>query len=64
MIHYPIPPHLQPAYVGLNLKEGDFPVSERMANEVLSLPMGPHLTESECLSVVQKVHLAARTGCQ
>jgi dTDP-4-amino-4,6-dideoxygalactose transaminase len=44
MIHYPIPPHLQQAYAGLNLGVGDFPIAERLANEVLSLPIGPHLT--------------------
>lgn len=43
MIHYPIPPHLQPAYSELKLNEGDFPIAEQMAKEVLSLPMGPHL---------------------
>lgn len=55
MIHYPIPPHLQPAYAELDGKEGDFPVSEKMAKEVLSLPMGPHLTETESSSVVSAV---------
>jgi len=43
MIHYPIPPHLQPAYAELNYKLGDFPISEVIHREVLSLPMGPHL---------------------
>ena len=52
MIHYPIPPHLQPAYAELDGKEGDFPVSEKMAKEVLSLPMGPHLDEAERSTVI------------
>lgn len=43
MIHYPIPPHLQKAYADRAYKQGDFPLSERLAKEVLSLPMGPHL---------------------
>ena len=43
MIHYPIPPHLQTAYADMDWNEGDFPISERMAKEVLSLPIGPHL---------------------
>jgi dTDP-3-amino-3,4,6-trideoxy-alpha-D-glucose transaminase len=43
LIHYPIPPHLQQAYAGLHLPRGSFPLAEKLADEVLSLPMGPHL---------------------
>jgi len=43
MIHYPIPPHLQPAYAEIGWREGKFPISEAIHREVLSLPMGPHL---------------------
>ena len=46
-IHYPIPIHLQEAYSFLGYKEGDFPVSESIAEEVLSLPMFPELTEDQ-----------------
>jgi dTDP-4-amino-4,6-dideoxygalactose transaminase len=46
-IHYPIPLHLQKAYGYLGYKEGDFPVSERLAKEILSLPMFPNLTEQQ-----------------
>ncbi len=44
MIHYPIPPHLQMAYAELEWAEGCFPVTEAIHREVLSLPMGSHLT--------------------
>jgi dTDP-4-amino-4,6-dideoxygalactose transaminase len=44
LIHYPIPPHLQQAYAGKGHKQGDFPIAEAMAQEVLSLPMGPQLS--------------------
>jgi len=44
-IHYPIPVHMQKAYADLGYKAGDFPHSERAANEVLSLPMFPELSE-------------------
>lgn len=45
--HYPTPPHLQPAYKGLGYQKGDFPVSERLAGEILSLPMFPGLRREE-----------------
>lgn len=45
-IHYPIPVHLQPAYQDLGYQEGDFPITERYAKEILSLPMYPELTSS------------------
>jgi len=44
LIHYPIPPHLQEAYADLGQPKGTFPLSETLAETVLSLPMGPHLT--------------------
>src|SRR4029078_7091889 len=46
-IHYPIPVHLQPAYSDLGYKAGQFPESERAANEVLSLPMEPELARTQ-----------------
>lgn len=46
-IHYPIPVHLQPAYADLGYKKGDFPIAERAAAEVLSVPMYPELTDDQ-----------------
>lgn len=46
-VHYPIPVHLQPAHRDLGYKKGDFPVAERIASEVLSLPMFPELTDEQ-----------------
>lgn len=51
LIHYPIPVHLQEAYAELGHKTGDFPVSEAVAGEVLSLPMFPHMTGEQIQTV-------------
>jgi dTDP-4-amino-4,6-dideoxygalactose transaminase len=47
MIHYPVPPHLQPAYAELGYRAGALPVAEYIHREVLSLPMYPGLGEAE-----------------
>jgi dTDP-4-amino-4,6-dideoxygalactose transaminase len=47
LIHYPIPLHLQEAYAELGYKTGDFPVSEAVAGDVMSLPMFPHMTHQQ-----------------
>ena len=47
LIHYPIPIHLQEAYADLGGKKGDFLVSEKMADEVLSLPIFPHMSKQQ-----------------
>lgn len=44
LIHYPVPPHMQQAYAGLKIGKGAFPIAESLAAQVLSLPIGPHLT--------------------
>lgn len=54
-IHYPIPLHLQDAYKGLGYVEGDFPVTEKVAKEIVSLPMFPQLTGAEQERVVHEV---------
>ncbi len=59
-IHYPVPLHLQPACRDLGYRPGDFPVSERVADTELSLPMHPHLTDAEVRQVAEAVAAAAR----
>jgi dTDP-4-amino-4,6-dideoxygalactose transaminase len=54
-IHYPIPLHLQNAYASLGYKEGDFPVAEKLATEILSLPMYPQLDAAQQHRVMREV---------
>ena len=56
MIHYPIPPHLSEAYRYLGHQRGDFPIAERYADEVLSLPMYNGMTKDEQDEVIHAVN--------
>lgn len=55
MIHYPIPPHLQPAYESLGFSKGSFPISEKIHDQVLSLPIGPTLSDLEVDNVINAI---------
>lgn len=55
LIHYPIPPHLQEAYADLGLTASSLAVCERLASEVLSLPIGPHLSDAQVQTVSDEV---------
>ena len=55
MVHYPIPLHLQKAYKSQVYKKGDFPAAERIAREILSLPMHPFLKHSQIEYVVSQI---------
>lgn len=59
LIHYPIPPHRQRAYAGMGLGEGTLPIAERLAERVLSLPIGPHLGMENAERVAEAVRRAA-----
>jgi dTDP-4-amino-4,6-dideoxygalactose transaminase len=54
-IHYPIPLHLQKAYSSMGYKSGDFPVTEKVSAEIVSLPMFPQLTAARQQRVAQEV---------
>ena len=55
-IHYPIPPHMQKCYNYLGHHKGDFPISERLADEVLSLPLYNGMTDDEIHYVIEAVN--------
>lgn len=55
LIHYPVPPHMQAAYADLNLAPDALPLARQLADEVLSLPMGPHLCEADLAAIAAAV---------
>lgn len=55
LVHYPVPVHLQPAYMGRLLSVGDLSETERAASEVLSLPIYPELSESDVRTVIEAI---------
>jgi dTDP-4-amino-4,6-dideoxygalactose transaminase len=64
-IHYPIPLHLQKAYASMQYRVGDFPVTERIASEIVSLPMFPQLTHEQQAHVVEEVlTFTSRSVCK
>ena len=56
IIHYPIPPHLSEAYGYLGLKKGDLPITEKYANEVLSIPLYNGMSEDEVSYVIEAIN--------
>jgi dTDP-4-amino-4,6-dideoxygalactose transaminase len=59
-IHYPIPLHLQKAYNNLNYRRGDFPAAEAAAEQIVSLPMFPHLSAEQQARVVNEIQRFVR----
>lgn len=55
LIHYPLAPHLQGAYASLGIAPGTLPVAEEVQEIVLSLPIGPHLSESDVVEVAAAI---------
>ncbi len=53
-IHYPTPPHLQEAYRDLGWGEGTFPISEAIHREVISLPIGPQMSDEQVDAVIER----------
>jgi dTDP-4-amino-4,6-dideoxygalactose transaminase len=59
LIHYPIPPHKQRAYAGAGFKADAFPIASRIADEVLSLPMGAHFIAGQVAAAIAAVLAAS-----
>ncbi len=55
LIHYPVPIHLQKAFAYLDHREGDFPITEKLAGEILSLPISPEMTDDQVGHVAGKI---------
>jgi dTDP-4-amino-4,6-dideoxygalactose transaminase len=58
LIHYPVPAHLSGAYADAGWKRGAFPLAENSADTVLSLPIGPHITEEQTGMVIDAINAA------
>jgi dTDP-4-amino-4,6-dideoxygalactose transaminase len=56
LVHYPVSPHLQPAYAPMGFSKGVFPVAEEVQEEVLSLPIGPHLQDDQVKIVCNAIN--------
>jgi dTDP-4-amino-4,6-dideoxygalactose transaminase len=59
LVHYPIPLHLQPAFAELGGRVGDFPVAEKAAGEILSIPLYPEMTDAQADAVIAAIRDAA-----
>lgn len=59
-IHYPLPVHLQPYYAKGEDRHGQFPIAEKICNEVISLPMYPELTEDQVETIVSEIKLSQK----
>lgn len=55
LIHYPLPPHRQQAYAELGLRADAFPIASRLADQLLSLPIGPHQSQAATSAVIDAV---------
>jgi dTDP-4-amino-4,6-dideoxygalactose transaminase len=56
LIHYPVPPHLSGAYADAAIPQSSLPVAEKLADSVLSLPIGPHVSSEDVKCVVEALN--------
>jgi len=62
VIHYPIPPHMQPAYADAGIAAGSLPISERLHAEVLSLPIGPTMSLAQADAVIDAIRTIVKNA--
>ncbi len=62
IVHYPVPPHRQQAYAGLGLAAGSLPIAEAIHRDILSLPIGPHLSPDDAGQVIAAVQAALQSS--
>lgn len=60
-VHYPKPVYMQPGFSNLGFQQGDFPICERVASQVLSLPMHPYLTDAQIKFITDEIKMALPT---
>jgi dTDP-4-amino-4,6-dideoxygalactose transaminase len=61
LVHYPVPPHLSAAYRDCGGRRGDFPITEQLADTVLSIPMGPHVGTEAMMLVIDAIKTFSRS---
>ncbi len=61
-VHYPFPVHVQEAYADLGYRAGDFPIAEKIASEIFSLPMFPELTAEQVTEVAENIVSLTKEG--
>lgn len=64
LIHYPVPPHMSDAYAKSDYSTGDFPITESITRTVMSLPMGPHLSDNHIGPVIEALKVAVLAQMQ
>ncbi len=64
IVHYPVAPHMQDAYSSMGFAPDDFPIARTLHDEVLSLPLGPHLTGEQQARVIDALHATAPAWSQ
>jgi dTDP-3-amino-3,4,6-trideoxy-alpha-D-glucose transaminase len=62
LVHYPVPPHLSPAYQEMGHKSGTFPITEKIADTVLSIPMSPQLSLEDGSYIIEKIRAFCLKG--